>query len=36
MATGTVTIEDNFKFSFPEEVDRANVSFLNASQIGRI
>ena len=33
LATGTITLNDNFKFGFPEGVDRANVSFLNAAQI---
>ena len=33
LATGTVTLDDNLKFSFPAGVDRADVSFFNASQI---
>ncbi len=33
LAKGTVTLDDNFKFSFPEGIDRADVSLLNASEV---
>ncbi len=32
-ATGTITIVDSFNFSFPEGVERANVSLSNAAEI---
>ena len=33
LATGTINLDDNFKFAFPEGIDRANISFLNAAEI---
>ncbi len=33
LATGTITIGDNFNFSFPEGVERADVTFTNAAGI---
>ena len=33
LATGTITIGDNFNFSFPEGIERADVTLTNAAEI---
>ena len=33
LATGTITIENNFNFGFPEGVERASVAFTNAAEL---
>ena len=33
LATGTITIEDNFNFSFPQGVERADVTLTNAAEV---